>query len=301
MTKQRQKQRQKLLRLLKLTTKTNYLDIKADNFLLSAFFINNLHVNKFSIINTIKEFSLTKKIVYFFVGIFSYPGLSMVNKLKISGTEHLENLPKHNVLFVSNHQTYFADVITFLHIFCAVSWRKRNRLGVPYYLLWPFTKVKYVAAEETMKNNWISKLFSLAGAITVKRTWREEGKEVQRGLDPSDTRNINKALEKNWVITFPQGTTKPFAPGRKGTAFIIKNNRPVVIPVVISGFWRAFNKKGLQFKKKNSLISITFKAPLQIDYNASNEAILEMVMDAIEQSKKFMLKGKHHLMSKVDK
>jgi 1-acyl-sn-glycerol-3-phosphate acyltransferase len=258
-------------------------------------------VNNSILFHKIQELSITKKIVYFFVGLFSYPGLCIFNKIKIEGTEFLENLPKKNVLFVSNHQTYFADVITFLHIFCAVSWRKRNRLGIPYYLLWPFTTVKYVAAEETMKSNWISKLFTLAGAITVKRTWRKEGKEVRRGLDPSDTRNINRALENNWVITFPQGTTKPFAPGRKGTAFIIKNNHPIVIPVVISGFWRAFNKKGLKFKKKGILLSVTFKAPIQIDYSATSEAIVEQVMDAIEQSKKFMLKGKHHLMTKVDK
>jgi hypothetical protein len=29
--------------------------------------------------------------------------------------------------------------------------------------------------------------------------------------------------------------------------------------------------------------------------------ILEKVMDAIEQSKKYMMKGKHHLMTKLDK
>lgn len=249
----------------------------------------------------IKEWKIVKGTVYAIVGMFSYPGLNLINKLEIKGTEHLENLPKKNVLFVSNHQTYFADVITFLHIFCAVSWRKKNKLGIPYYLLWPFTKVKYVAAEETMKNNWISKLFSLAGAITVKRTWRADGQEVRRGLDPKDTRNIERALQKNWVITFPQGTTKPFAPGRKGTAFIIKQHQPIVIPVIINGYWRAFNKKGLKFKKKGSVLSVTFKEPLQIDYNDTTENILNIVMDAIEQSKKFMLKGKHHLMTVIDK
>ncbi len=249
----------------------------------------------------IKEWKLVKGAVYAVVGLFSYPGLNLVNRLEIKGTEHLERLPKKNVLFVSNHQTYFADVITFLHIFCAVSWRKKNKLGIPYYLLWPFTRVKYVAAEETMKSNWISKLFSLAGAITVKRTWRAEGKEVQRGLNPGDTRKIERALQKNWVITFPQGTTKPFAPGRKGTAFIIKHHQPIVVPVIISGYWRAFNKKGLKFKKKGSILSVTFKAPLEIDYNDTAENILNTVMDAIEQSKKFMLKGKHHFMSVLDK
>ena len=141
----------------------------------------------------------------------------------------------------------------------------------------------------------------LAGAITVKRTWRAEGGEVRRGLDPGDTRKIARALDHNWVITFPQGTTKPFAPGRKGTAFIIKQTKPIVVPVVITGYWRAFNKKGLKFKKKGTKLSVTFKAPLNIDYNQSTEQILETVMDSIEQSKKFMMKSKHHLLTNVDK
>jgi len=249
----------------------------------------------------LKNTKLVKGLVYAVVGAVSYPGLNLVNNLRINGMEQLHKLPRQNVLFVSNHQTYFADVITFLHIFCAVSWRKKHKLGIPYYLLWPFTRVKYVAAEETMKSNWISKLFCLAGAVTVKRTWRAEGQEVRRSLDPSDTRKIEKALKNNWVITFPQGTTKPFAPGRKGTAFIIKHYRPIVIPVVISGYWRAFNKKGLKFKKKGSDLTVTFKEPLVIDYNDTTENILEQVMDAIEQSKKFMLKSRHHLMTMLDK
>ena len=247
-----------------------------------------------SIAERLKHFNLVRKIVYFIVGLLSYPGLAIINKLKISGTEHIKDLPRERVLFVSNHQTYFADVITFLHIFCAVKWGKMNRLGVPYYLLNPFTRVYYVAAEETMKGSLISRLFLLAGGLTVKRTWRAEGKEVRRGLDPSDTRKITRALENNWVITFPQGTTKPFAPARKGTALIIKQMKPVVIPVVITGFWRAFNKKGLKFKKKGSTLHVTFKEPLKIDYEAPAEDIMSQIMDAIEQSKKYMMMGKHH-------
>ncbi len=251
-----------------------------------------------SIGERLRNFHPVRKIVYFFVGLFSYPGLAIVNKLKISGTEHFKNLPKEKVLFVSNHQTYFADVITFLHIFCAVKWGKQNRLGIPYYLLNPFTRVNYVAAEATMKGSLISRLFLLAGGITVKRTWNKESKEVRKGLDPSDSRKIHRALEKNWVITFPQGTTKPFAPGRKGTALLIKQVKPIVIPVVINGFWRAFNKKGLRFKKKGTLLTVTFKAPLAIDYDAPADVILTQIMDAIEQSKEFMMKGKHHWITK---
>jgi 1-acyl-sn-glycerol-3-phosphate acyltransferase len=241
----------------------------------------------------LKNFKLVRKLVYAIVGLASYPGLAMINKLKITGTEHLKNLPRENVLFVSNHQTYFADVITFLHIFCAVKWGKMNRLGVPYYLLNPFTRVNYVAAEATMNGSWVSKLFTLAGALTVKRVWNEEAKESRKGLDPSDTRKITRALEKNWVITFPQGTTKAFAPGRKGTVLIIKQTKPIVIPVVINGFSKAFNKTGLKLKKKGTILSVKFKEPLQIDFNTSSEEILAQIMEAIEQTKKYMPTGKH--------
>ena len=79
-----------------------------------------------------KNSSFVKGIVYGFVGIFTYPGLNIINRMKIYGMENLINLPRNNVLFVSNHQTYFADVISFIHIFCASRWRKKNRLGLPY-------------------------------------------------------------------------------------------------------------------------------------------------------------------------
>lgn len=243
--------------------------------------------------NWFKNFHPIRKIVYFFVGLVSYPGLNMINKLKISGTENIASLPRKNVLFVSNHQTYFADVITFLHIFCAIKWGKKNKLGMPYYLLNPFTRVNYVAAEQTMKGSFLSRLFLLAGGITVKRTWNKDSKEKRKGLDASDTRKIFKALENNWVITFPQGTTKPFAPGRKGTALIIKQTKPIVIPVVIDGFWKAFDKKGLKLRKRKTILSVHFKEPLPINYDDTSENILAQIMDAIEQSKDFMMHGKH--------
>ena len=235
----------------------------------------------------IKESVFIKKMVYTVIGSLSYPGLAIINKLQINGMEKLKNLPKKNVLFVSNHQTYFAEVICYLHIFSALSWGKKRKLGFPFYLLWPYTRVKFVSAEETMKKNWLSKIFSLAGSIMIKRVWVDDSKEVRKGLDPSDTRKITRALEKNWIITFPQGTTTPFAQGRKGTAFIIKHDKPIVIPVVIDGFSTAFDKKGLKLMKKGTKLSVTFKDPMQINYEDPTEKILEEIMDAIEQSKKF--------------
>jgi len=238
--------------------------------------------------NKFKESRLVKGSVYSIVGAFSYPRLNIINKLEVEGMEQLRDLPRQKVLFVSNHQTYFAEVIAYLHIFCASSWGKKKKIGFPFYLLWPFIRVKFVSAEETMKKNFMSKVFALAGSIMVKRVWVTEGKEVRKGLDPSDTRKIARALDHNWVITFPQGTTTPFAPGRKGTAFIIKHYQPIVIPVVIDGFSTAFDKKGIKLKTKNTKLSVKFKAPLSINYEDSTENILQQLMHAIEQSKEFM-------------
>jgi 1-acyl-sn-glycerol-3-phosphate acyltransferase len=84
-----------------------------------------------------------------------------------------------------------------------------------------------------------------AGAISVERTWRAKGKDVsdKKRRKPNDTENIKIALKDGWVITFPQGTTKSFKPVRKGTAHIIKEHRPIVVPIVIDGFRRSFDKK----------------------------------------------------------
>ena len=80
----------------------------------------------------LKHVRIVRSLVYSVVGAATYSGLAFYNKIHIEGTEHLKKLPKQNVLFVSNHQTYFADVMSFIHIFCAVKWRKKNKLGIPF-------------------------------------------------------------------------------------------------------------------------------------------------------------------------
>ncbi len=240
------------------------------------------------LIAKIKNWNIVRKFVHLIVGMATYPGIAIINKLKIEGADQLKQLPPANVLFVCNHQTYFVDVITMFHIFSAIKWGKTRRLGVPYYLLNPYTRVNYVAAEKTMKSSSMSRLFLLAGGLTVRRTWNEGSSEVRSGLDPSDTRKIERSLGNNWIITFPQGTTTPFAPARKGTALIVKYHQPIVIPVVITGFAKAFTKTGIGLRKTGTLLTVTFKEPLQINYAASAQEITEQIMDAIEQSKKFM-------------
>ncbi len=237
------------------------------------------------LIEKLKHKPFVRALVYTLVGSVSYPGLNLFNKLRISGTENLENLPKQNVLFVSNHQTYFAEVIAFLHIFCAVKWKRKNRLGFPWYLLSPFTGVYFVSAAETMRASWLTRIFELAGSLTVRRTWNADSTLKRQGLDPSDTRKIERALRENWIINFPQGTTKAFAPGRKGTALLIRQTNPIVIPIRIENFNVAFDKKGLKLKKLGTELKVNFGKPMRFGEDQSLDEILEEIMVAIGQSK----------------
>jgi 1-acyl-sn-glycerol-3-phosphate acyltransferase len=211
------------------------------------------------------------------------------NDLYIDGSEIIKALPDKNVLFISNHQTYFADVVAMFHVFNAsLSGREDNIKNIGY--LWqPKLNIYYVAAKETMQEGLLPRILSYVGAITVERTWRAKGKDVQREVNPNDTENIRIALEDGWVITFPQGTTKSFKPVRKGTAHIIKQHKPIVVPIVIDGFRRSFDKKGLRLKKKGILQSFIIKEPMQIDYeNDTIEEIVEKVEYAIEQHPSFL-------------
>lgn len=229
-----------------------------------------------------------KRFIIFIFGMISYRRFNGFNRLKITGSENIINLPHRNVLFVSNHQTYFADVAAMYHVFCAVNNGYKDTIKNPIYLLNPKVDFYYVAAKETMNKGILAKLFKLAGAITVKRTWRSEGKAVNRVVDMTEVENIMKALDSGWVITFPQGTTSAFAEGRKGTAKLVKQQKPIVVPIKINGFRRAFDKKGLKLKVKGTEPTMQIKLPLDIDYeNESSKEILDKIMDAIEQSKEY--------------
>ncbi|ATA88451.1 lysophospholipid acyltransferase family protein [Capnocytophaga stomatis] len=222
-------------------------------------------------------------------GIITHSRYNGFNQLKIEGSDVIRALPEANVLFISNHQTYFADVAAMLHVFNASLKGRVNTIKNISYLWNPKLNIYYIAASETMKSGLLPKILSYVGAIPVDRTWREKGKDIKRDVKQSDVNNIGIALNDGWVITFPQGTTSPWKPIRKGTAHLIKQYKPIVVPIVIDGFRRSFDKKGINIKKKGVQQSMVIKAPLQIDYeNESVEQIVEKIEMAIEQHESFL-------------
>lgn len=232
---------------------------------------------------------IVKKWLIRILGLMTHRRFRGFNELHIEGSEIIKDLPDTNVLFISNHQTYFADVVGMFHVFNAsLSGRVDSIKNVGY--LWnPKLNIYYVAAKETMTAGLLPKILAYVGSVSIERTWRSEGQDVNRQVKMSDISNIGKALDDGWVITFPQGTTTPFKPIRKGTAHIIKRYKPIVVPIVIDGFRRSFDKKGLRVKKKNILQSMEIKAPLDIDYdNETTDDIVSKIEYAIEQHPSFL-------------
>ncbi|PHQ55452.1 MAG: 1-acyl-sn-glycerol-3-phosphate acyltransferase [Lutibacter sp.] len=222
-------------------------------------------------------------------GVVSHGRYRRFNSLQIEGSEIIRDLPETNVLFVSNHQTYFADVAAMFHVFNASLKGRDDSLKNIGYIWKPKLNIYYIAASETMKAGLLPKIFAYIGSISIERTWRSGGKDIKRQVKMSDISNIKKALDDGWVITFPQGTTTPFKPIRRGTAHLIKTYKPMVVPIVIDGFRRAYDKKGLMIKKRNVLQSMVIKEPLDIDYdNNSVEEIIEKIQFGIEQHPSFL-------------
>lgn len=230
-----------------------------------------------------------KKWLIRILGVLTHQRFNRFNKLKIEGSDVIKSLPENNVLFVSNHQTYFADVAAMIHVFNASLSGRVDSIKNVTYLWEPKLNIYYVAAKETMKSGLLPRILAYVGSVSIERTWRSKGEDVNRQVKMSDIGNIGKALDDGWVITFPQGTTTPFKPIRKGTAHIIKKYNPIVIPIVIDGFRRSFDKKGIRIKKRNILQSMEIKKPLDIDYkNDSIESIVEKIEYAIEQHSSFL-------------
>lgn len=230
-----------------------------------------------------------KKMLIRILGVISHSRYRSFNNLQIEGSDVLRNIPENNVLFISNHQTYFADVAAMFHVFnAALKGRDDNIKNIGY--IWnPKLNLYYIAAGETMRSGILPKIFAYTGSVSIDRTWRSAGENVNRQVKMSDISNISKALNDGWVITFPQGTTTPFKPIRRGTAHIIKTHKPTVVPIVIDGFRRSFDKKGLMIKKRNVLQSMVIKKPLKIDYeNDEISDIVTKIEYAIEQHPSFL-------------
>ena len=93
---------------------------------------------------------LLKKLLIRFFGLISHNRYRKFNSLNIEGSEILRNLPDSGVLFISNHQTYFADVAAMFHVFNASLKGRSDTIKNVGYMWNPKLNVYYIAP---MDNN----------------------------------------------------------------------------------------------------------------------------------------------------
>ena len=121
-----------------------------------------------------------KKWIIRILGLITHSRYKGFNMLEIEGSEFIRNLPEANVLFVSNHQTYFADVVAMFHVFNASLKGRDDNIKNLAYLWNPKLNFYYVAAKETMKKSLLTKIMAYSGSISIERTWRANGENVNR-------------------------------------------------------------------------------------------------------------------------
>ena len=184
---------------------------------------------------------------------FTVPYFRLLNQVQAEGDELLDRLPRRNVVFLSNHQSYFMEAIAFFDL---VYVKHGFDLEDPF--------LRFSAAEETMKKNLMTALFSRAGGVTFRRSFREAGVEVQRPVDLEGVARVVEAIETGWLLHFPAGTTQPGAPLRKGVAQILHRTRAIAVPVRVDGFRDLLLHKqipGKLFRK----CSLRIHPPLDLD------------------------------------
>jgi 1-acyl-sn-glycerol-3-phosphate acyltransferase len=207
---------------------------------------------------------------------FTVPYFAILNDVQVEGDDVLSALPRRNVVFLANHQTYFLEAIAFFDL---VYVRHQLPLENPV--------VRFSAAEETMKQNLLTKLMTLVGGVTFKRSFRDAGEDVRRAVDMDGVARVEEAIRDGWLLHFPAGTTKKGAPLRSGVTRLLHNTQAVALPLRVDGFRELLLHRqvpGKLFKQ----CSLRIHRPLPLDefyaqpyQKAAGTRVLRMLEDAI--------------------
>jgi 1-acyl-sn-glycerol-3-phosphate acyltransferase len=183
---------------------------------------------------------------------FSVPYFSLLNEVHVEGDDLLRDLPRRGVVFLSNHQTYFMEAITFFDL---VYLRHQFPLENPV--------LRFSAAEETMQKNLLTAVMNLVGGVTFRRSFREGGVDINRGVDLDGVARVADAIRNGWLLHFPAGTTRQGAPFRAGVARLLHSTEAIAVPVRVDGFRELLLHKqipGKVFKR----LSIRIHKPMDL-------------------------------------
>ncbi len=184
---------------------------------------------------------------------FTLPYFRLLNRVHATGDAILDTLPRKNVVFLSNHQTYFMEAIAFFDLVYV-----KHALPLEN----PFTR--FSAATETMQKNLAMRLFTKAGAVTFRRSFREGGRDVKRSVDLEGVAKVEEAIANGWLLHFPAGTTQKGAPLRPGVAQLLHRTKATAVPVRVDGFRRLLLYRQIPGKVLRKC-HLTLHPPMDLD------------------------------------
>jgi 1-acyl-sn-glycerol-3-phosphate acyltransferase len=184
---------------------------------------------------------------------FTLPYFRLLNRIHATGDSLIDRLPRKNVVFLSNPQTYFMEAIAFFDL---VYVTHRLPLEDPF--------MRFSAATETMQQNLVTQLFTKAGGVTFRRSFREGGKEVKRMVDFEGVAKVEEAITSGWLLHFPAGTTQKGAPLRPGVAQLLHRTKAVAVPLRVDGFRRLLLYRQIPGKVLRKC-HLTLHPPMDLD------------------------------------
>ena len=188
---------------------------------------------------------------------------SLINRLKIEGAENIPR--KGGVLLLSNHTSAYETVI------------------LPWAIIKsrPFRFVWAPAKAELFKNPLFGWLISTWGAFSVQR-----GRAVKAG------KKIDHLLKSELLMLYPEGTRSKdgtLGKGNRGVGKIIYENRPIVIPVGISGMndwaYPCFNRRAkIKFGKPMNFEEYYNSVDSKKAYTEIIDKVMSGIGDLLEEN-----------------
>jgi 1-acyl-sn-glycerol-3-phosphate acyltransferase len=115
-----------------------------------------------------------------------------------------------------------------------------------------------------MQKNLVTQIFTKAGGVTFRRSFREGGKDVKRSVDLEGVAKVEEAIANGWLLHFPAGTTQKGAPLRPGVAQLLHRTKAVAVPMRIDGFRRLLLYKQIPGKVLRKC-HLTLHPPMDLD------------------------------------
>ena len=205
-----------------------------------------------------------KRILIVIIGLLTHNKFYRKKKININGTENIPKNIKKNVLFISNHQTYFLDAIGIIHVLNSTSNGNKDNIDNLSYLLNSKDLIKKINLENEIIFN--SKKFSrdLIDNLNIKtnlaygRMFIEKEFSISQSFFQCDA-NVN-LVEEFPVLNFE-------------CQLLSKNKRELLKKLKIKN---DFNNKELKLRMRGNLNVINKKINfdyIQMDntYKASKE------------------------------